>query len=284
MILTLLVILICLGLDYGLEVNSRYRPLYWFNHYEHVVLKWTKQWVNGQPWLIIAALLVPFTVVLFGVQCLSHASRVTYFLFSLVVLWFSLNTFEWRDVVLSQLNHSTKEAKKTDEAIEELIGDDQIEPGALVEQNTLTNKIKNAIFWQAHEQVFAIVFWFIILGPLGAGLYRFIWLMCYRSSSNVIDVVTAAQIEQVHGVAAWIPARVTSLTYCLVGNWHPSWGVWAKNVMRPGFSRNLLVECGNLAIDAETLDDNHKISASLSLVTRALFAWLLIMLLVVVLH
>jgi membrane protein required for beta-lactamase induction len=281
MMITLLVILICLGLDYGLKVNSRYRLFNWFNAYENQVLALGGDWVRSQPWVTIAALIVPFAVVLCVLQWVCGFSRITHILFSIAVLWFCLSTCEWRDMILSYLQSD----KDTDTGeVAELLTDGHADEATIAEESSFANKLKNAIFWQAHEQVLAIIFWFVILGPIGAALYRFIWLMCHRSSSDVVSGAAATAISQVHDVAAWIPARVTALTYCLVGNWHPSWGAWAKNALRPGFSRGLLVECGNLAIESSVHEDKQKVRAALSLVTRALIAWLLVLLLAVVLN
>jgi len=280
--ITLLVILICLGLDYGLNVNSRYRPLGWFASYEHTILGWSGEWVRSQPWAIIVALLLPVVLVLGLLQWLTCLSRVTCILFSIAVLWASLGTCEWRDMVLNYVRPA--KTAKSDVDVSELLSDGHVDDTTVISQeNTVGNKLKDAVFWQAHEQVFGVVFWFVILGPIGAGLYRFIWLMCHRSASDVVSAPTAAAIEQVHGVVAWLPARITALTYCLVGNWHPSWGAWVKNALRPGFSSGLLVECGNLAIETTSHNEKQKVKAALSLVTRTMIAWLLLLLLVVVL-
>lgn len=283
--ITLLVILICLGLDYGLNVNSRYRPTKWFSVYEKTILKWAGEKVKSQPWIVVTLLLLPVLLLLGILQSLFSLSNFTQILFSVLVLWASLSTGEWRAKILDYIDEGNNTSgHKAQEDLAALLSEGHTEEApTITQENTFGNKLKDAIFWQAHEQLFGVIFWFIVLGPLGAGLYRVIWLMCHRSRSTLISKQTADLMEQIHGVAAWLPARTTALTYCLVGNWHPSWGAWAKNALRPGFSRGLLVECGNLAMDTTGQDERQKVKAALSLVTRTLVAWLLLLLLAVLL-
>jgi len=77
------------------------------------------------------------------------------------------------------------------------------------------------------DAVFAPVFWFVVLGPIGALLYRL---------SNTLDAMWGYKNEryQAFGWAAarfddalnWAPARLTALSYALLGNTRQAWHAW----------------------------------------------------------
>ena len=87
-------------------------------------------------------------------------------------------------------------------------------------------RVEEAVCVQANNRLFAIVFWFVVLGPLAAWAYRVTDLIRRRS------VFTAARAEEtdgaasrirdaaemLHGWVAWIPARLTAIGYATAGH------------------------------------------------------------------
>ena len=79
---------------------------------------------------------------------------------------------------------------------------------------------------QAHNRLLAIVFWFMVLGPLAAWAYRVTDLIRRRavftaardeeSDGNAAQIRDAAVM--LHGWLAWIPARLTAVGYATAGN------------------------------------------------------------------
>lgn len=77
------------------------------------------------------------------------------------------------------------------------------------------------------DAVFAPVFWFVVLGPFGALLYRF---------SNTLDAMWGYKNQRYlyFGWAAarfddllnWLPARLTALSYALLGNTEQAINAW----------------------------------------------------------
>lgn len=68
-----------------------------------------------------------------------------------------------------------------------------------------------------HEKVYAILFWFAVLGPVGCVAYWFL------SNSKIFNLELLGKI---HNVAAWIPARITGLILSLVGNFDNIFSKW----------------------------------------------------------
>lgn len=77
------------------------------------------------------------------------------------------------------------------------------------------------------DAVFAPLVWFVFLGPIGAVFYRL---------SNTLDAMWGYKNDRFHafGWAAariddalnWLPARLTALSYLLLGNWRQAWHAW----------------------------------------------------------
>ncbi len=157
-----------------------------------------------------------------------------------------------------------------------------------------SSTLEEAIFVQANNRVFGVLFWFMALGPAGAWLFRVSDLMRRRAvfeyrgradeSSEVPEFVEALQV--IHGILAWGPARLLALGYALVGGFDRARGAWRDLMQRAGvpfFDVNdeLLGGVGRAAVDDEPLDEDLQplpdaadVRACMRLVNRALLLWL----------
>ncbi|MCC5810539.1 MAG: regulatory signaling modulator protein AmpE [Ectothiorhodospiraceae bacterium] len=72
---------------------------------------------------------------------------------------------------------------------------------------------------RAHHNLYALLFWFALLGPAGAVLYRLTELERARSqrASNVA-VSWRELVVGLHALLAWLPARLTALGLGLMGS------------------------------------------------------------------
>lgn len=122
----------------------------------------------------------------------------------------------------------------------------------------------------AHEKMFGIIFWFVLLGTAGAVVY---WLLINRKyiASNNVTTNSEGYIAALHALAAWVPARITCLIYALVGNFSTGFNCWLKCmqiVTMP--SSKCLLDCGQAAL-LTTADDRDDIE---HLVNRAFIVWI----------
>ena len=102
----------------------------------------------------------------------------------------------------------------------------------------------NALFTEANRRVFAVFFWFILLGPAGALLYRLIDLCCAPTS------LTAFAARSVLANLDWLPVRVLSLIFALGGHFTRVIKYWQHNVISPPKMNDVLLsECGIAALD-----------------------------------
>lgn len=121
-----------------------------------------------------------------------------------------------------------------------------------------------------HETSFGVLFWFAILGPIGAFLYWFL----------VVSTNTSAQLGKslpsLHALAAWIPARITGFIYALMGNFTSGFRCWLLCIRDKGLqSSQVLQNCGQAAVENTVPDDD------VQLISRAFIAWVVLIIVIV---
>jgi AmpE protein len=149
----------------------------------------------------------------------------TYLLLAIVVLFFSLGP---RDIG-EEVGQYCKALEAEDEegihnAAKAIVENDVPEDPA-----GRTSCVEEAVCVQANNRLFAVIFWFVILGPLGplaAWTYRATDLVRRRAvftaardedaGGNAARMRDAA--EMLHGWLAWIPARLTAVGYAAAGH------------------------------------------------------------------
>lgn len=149
--------------------------------------------------------------------------------------------------------------------------------------------VERAIFIQAPNRVFGVVFWFVLLGPVGAWLFRASDLFRRRAAFETIrednnsNVVILQAINHVHALLMWVPVRLAALGYALSGSFDEAWDAWRSDsgAHMSLHRRNdaLVANVGRAAMSG-TLDEpaNSSLAArkAMRLVTRTLFIWLTI--------
>jgi AmpE protein len=84
--------------------------------------------------------------------------------------------------------------------------------------------------WLNYRYYFAIIFCFSIGGPVlatGYGCLRSLHEWCYRDGS---DAEVAKRLAQFMEWVDWIPCRVNTLSYALVGNFSAAFPVWLRSL------------------------------------------------------
>jgi len=153
--------------------------------------------------------------------------QIPYFAFAVLVLLFSLGP---RDLKEEADEYAAAveagEREQMQRLAKELIETDASED--LAEQ---LRQVERAIYVQANNRVFGVVFWFILLGPAGAWLFRVVDLMRRRVAFRYSDDDArwgnlAAAVRSLHGLLAWIPARLLAIGYALAGSFEEAIADW----------------------------------------------------------
>lgn len=152
-----------------------------------------------------------------------------------------------------------------------------------------TEAVEHAIFVQAVNRIFGVVFWFVALGPVGAWLFRVSDLLRRRAAfesvrdAGLADPILPA-IEAVYGTLKWIPARLAMLGYALSGSFDDALNAWRSYGAEPSSPvdrRNdeLTARVGKAAMTGYLEQPTNSSAAAhhaMRLVTRTLFIWVTI--------
>lgn len=138
-----------------------------------------------------------------------------------------------------------------------------------------------AIFIAANQRIFAVIFWFIVLGPAGAVLYRAVSLSAENVSFGIMTVATQAL-----RLLDWIPVRIFSFLFALGGHFTKVFSFW-KKYLREGihFNDTLLGDCGIAALSPPDIqnipEDGSMENEALMLLDRVFIIMLVFLALVV---
>ncbi len=172
-------------------------------------------------------------------------------------------------------------------------GDSEMAARVLLEMSESENPqrseieiVEDAIFIQATNRMFGVVFWFIVLGPVGAWVFRVSDLLRRRAVFESIRDGQAADsalvaIESIYGLLKWIPARLAALGYLLTGSFDAGWLAWRRHRASealPIDRRNdevvALVGKAAMTNAADELPNSSAAARfSMQLVRRTLFLW-----------
>lgn len=115
-----------------------------------------------------------------------------------------------------------------------------------------------ALFIQSHERLFGVLLWFFALGPFGAVLYRLVSRLP-RLLREDGDTPSARVADNLHGLLAWIPARLTALLFGFSGSLDDALTAWNQLRREPahewrGHTWAVLAETAAASVNSETED------------------------------
>jgi membrane protein required for beta-lactamase induction len=273
----LIVILLCLWLDHYMHVGAKGRQQSIFNAYESFMKKTLasfKIW-DGPISMVVVALPIVLLVGILQLIGMFHSDMIA-LLLGIAVLLFCLGASPLQYKIESYLN--PKEGKGAEDEAELKA---YLKDASIATTSGFHRTVTHLMFWQAHERTFAIVFWFLILGPIGAIVYRLIsWFQDNALHGEALYDNQAEDLVLAHKYAAWIPARLVGLSYSLVGNFMGSFDTWLKMAANPKVSQEIVVACGDASMGISATPANTATKAenesALKLVQRALLVWVLI--------
>lgn len=157
------------------------------------------------------------------------------------------------------------------------------------------------LFTHSHRQTFGVLFWFVLLGPAGAILFRMASILSLRWREASLGFSTVA--ANIFHALNWVPARLTALTYAVVGNFEDAMYCWrgqAQAWLDPEEGVVLAAGAGAMGVKlgqplnvggqwSERCEigmgddpDAEQIESANSMIWRGLVVWLVLALLVMV--
>lgn len=83
---------------------------------------------------------------------------------------------------------------------------------------TQVTQVARAIFSEANRRVFAVLFWFVVLGPVAAVLYRLVEQLGNAGYLHA-SLDSVRQLSQkITGWIEWLPTRITLFVFMVSGN------------------------------------------------------------------
>ena len=284
MALRLLAALIALGL------------LHWQPHLAHWrndggFRRWVRQLndTNG-PGRVVLTLLLPLALCMLATWLLRHApmADLLHLLFALTVLLFCLGPHAFEadlEAILAAQDDTGREA-----AAQALRDDGEHVPWRALE-------VGEATVYAALRRRFGVLFWFFLLGPAGALLYRLARTLG-RDDTLPLDAEARGTARQLANALDWIPAQLMVFTLALVGHWDAvigAWNRWHQQALPnswlnegPGFlgataRADVQVDIeGGEGYAEERIDTLLELQRLRSALLRALLAWLSVVALIVI--
>ena len=134
--------------------------------------------------------------------------------------------------------------------------------------------VMQAILYQSNDRVFAIIFWFIVLGPFGALLFRLTSHTKIHSSNTTLN----AAAKRLHAILGWAPAHLLAIGYALTGNYEGASASFRDKQSYNDLSESnyyTLLSAGLGALrDCAPGEETSCIISTRALVLRALIVWL----------
>jgi len=145
---------------------------------------------------------------------------------------------------------------------------------------------------------FAVLFWFLLLGPVGALLYRLLALLAVGPMRSLASVEAVAGARVVLSWLEWPVAQLMSLSMALVGNFDTAFKAWREaHGNQWAASTHFLGAVARASVSAELREDAHDYSDAgmvpvwrrlpelrdaMSLVWRMLLLWMAVLALLVI--
>ena len=202
----------------------RWRRLRWLDRLIDLGFREAERVANWPALIPVILLAVVLVLPVFGVifSFGGTLNGFAYLLFAIVVLFFSLGPSD----IGEEIDAYCRALESEDEEQIQNAAKAIVEGDVPADERERIGRVEEAVCVQANNRLFAIVFWFVVLGPLAAWAYRVTDLIRRRA------VFTAARGEESDGIAArirhaaimlhgwftWIPARLTAVGYATAGN------------------------------------------------------------------
>jgi len=236
-------------------------------------------------WVSLVVLLLPLLLTISFVQGIFAVGLFGLFAlaFNVIVLFLCLGPLD-ADQQVDDYLHSldTGDAQKQCEAASEL-------SEAPAESNVFlqASQVVNAVFTASHRRVFACLFWFVLLGAMGAIFYRLVEQSVKINIRDDADKKLTHTFHELLAYLEWLPARMTIGAFMIAGHFEGAFAGYrkaTKDLIDVDETNQGLLELGGrgaiqFAIIKSDQQAKEQVKKARGLVLRSLVVWLIICLL-----
>lgn len=279
--MTLMIILVCLALQRYFSLGETVHQMNWFARYIYAMdaLFDKNHKLNGL--LKVILLVLPLVLIVGLLDYILHHGiwYVVDFLMSLLILMYCFDAHDLRQQLSS---YFTAVQQQNNQAAYhygvEFVTKNQDQPPTATWPQII-REVTQSIFLRADRNLFAVIFWFVILGPTAALFYRLVLqLSCFKKEDETFAGIRESA-KCLHAILDWIPVRITGLTYALAGHFNDAFSKWWPELFKsPSQSQDLAYQVGLAALDQLPAESTEILEneQALNLVDRTLVIWLVI--------
>jgi len=253
------------------DILEKLRNFDWFDAYTRWVLK-TLPGISSQNLSSILILLLPVMLVVMLLQIWFDGR-----LLGLVELSFGLVIFAFclgpKDLN-RQINRYLEARENGDEQAATAEASAIMQKASPDNLDQQTVEVMRSVLHESNDRFFAVIFWFVVLGPFGAMLYR----LTSHTMRTTANATLAKAARQFQATLAWAPAHLVAMGYALTGNYEGAKKeFYGKNKQDDLYDCNYhtLITAGQGALtDCTPGEETACIRSARALVLRTLVVWL----------
>lgn len=277
--MTLIIILITLALQKYFGLREKIHQFGLFDKYLDFIKPILEKLGMSSGYLLIIGILAPILILVVLLSLLFNHFWILYLIFGILILLYCLNA---RDLKAQLSNYFVAFANKQMlEAQQE--ADKFLEDSSVRSRKDMNRMVTAEIFVKSQMEVFSLLFWFILLGPFGAALYHITYVLHQYARTDRHNLASSVvEINSLLEILDWIPIRLVSFTYALIGHFAPVFNLLLEKLWAgPSENKNLIIDSGLIALDLHPGDATHsditESYSALGLVNRGLWTWIIIL-------
>jgi adenosylcobinamide-phosphate synthase len=291
----LIAVLLALTLDYLIPDRQGIKPFAWYRDWAESI---EERFNGGKRVHGIGAVALAILPILAGVAVihyiLGELGWILQFIFNVIVLYVCVDVSRLSKTANAvSMALESGDADEANEQLQVLTGKSTTD----VNETEIARAAVEGVLKQGNTLIISPIFWFILLGPFGAVLQRL---------SSILDSLWGHRYERFaefgwaaarfDDVLGWVPARITALSYALMGSFEDALHCWRKRVgvwsdinsgplLASGFGAMHMQSCDVSADEGEyeeqsleltVIPDAGHVRRAVALVWRVMLLWLVV--------
>lgn len=198
-------------------------------------------------------------------------------IFSVIVLYYCL----MRGFIHQDVLKYFAALKADDEQAAFLYASQALDLETIDNTSNLKRTVSTHLLQHALISYFSILFWFIVLGPVGAVMYDVVARVNSRAGDENLKITFSRESRWFQNLLDWIPSRLLGLSFALVGHFGAGFGCfWQNFATNINQVREYIVKVGFAALEldlnkAENASDDEN-QVLYNLIKHALIVWLVV--------
>jgi len=269
--MALICILIGIIFERASDTLEKLRNFEWFDNYSRWLLRtFPRITEQGRFSIIIILLPILFLTAILQGWFEGQLLGLIELLFGLVIFAFCLGPKDLN----RQINNYLDAKENGDETIAYNEASNIMQKDAPTDPDQQVVEVMRSILHEPNDRFFSVIFWFVVLGPLGALMYR-LATHTMRTAENETLANAATQLQ---AIMAWAPAHMAAIGYALTGNYEGAKHEFYSKTKQDNLTEcnyHTLITAGQGALkDCKPGEETACIRSARALVLRTLIVWL----------